>query len=177
MLAREGRVVVRPDSGSPVEAVVVSVLDALRSKFGTKKTARGYLELPDQIRVLQGDGVNATSIERILFNMQLNGYAASNIVFGMGGALASAVTRDTQDFAVKCSSVTIDGKQRDVYKTPIGQKSKASKKGRMKLVRSTDGVFYTVPEDGPGENVMRVVYENGKLYNREDYYTIKSRVP
>lgn len=177
VMGRDGRVVIRPDSGSPVESVVVKVLDALRSKFGTTKTEKGYLVLPQNVRVIQGDGVNAGSIERILFNMELSGYAASNVAFGMGGALASAVTRDTQDFATKCSSVTINGEMRDVFKTPIGQKSKASKRGRMKLVLSDNGVCFTVPESSKGENVMRLLYEDGFLHVKDTYDQIRNRIP
>ena len=174
VLARDGRLVIRPDSGSPVEAVVIRVLDILRSKFGMEKNARGYLELPGSVRVLQGDGVNAASIERILFNMELQGYAASNILFGMGGALVQSVTRDTQDFSMKCSHITINGEGRDVYKLPSGQISKASKSGRMKLIHD-GGCFFTVPVNDDRQDELLLLYQNGVLYNRDNYNEIKAR--
>jgi len=132
VLARDGVLVVRPDSGQP-EEVVVKVLDSLERGFGSTENAKGFKVLNPKVRIIQGDGVNYDSIGDILGNMKVNGWSADNIAFGMGGALLQTLNRDTQMFAFKCSSVTVDGKERDVYKKPVTESWKVSKAGRFNV--------------------------------------------
>ena len=103
------------------------------------------------IGVIQGDGITADTIEPILVELEKQGLSADNIAFGSGGGLLQMVNRDTQRFAFKCAEITINGKVRDVFKNPVTDTSKASKKGRMKLVKDGEG-FKTVREDDPGED-------------------------
>jgi nicotinamide phosphoribosyltransferase len=79
----------------------------------------------------------------------------------MGGALLQKVNRDTQKFAFKCSSVTVNGQDRDVFKDPITDKGKQSKKGSLALVKRL-GKFQTVPAPAI-DDLLEVVYENGVL--------------
>ena len=81
----------------------------------------------------------------------------------MGGALLQKVNRDTQSFAFKCSAIDIDGTWHDVFKRPLSDARKASKKGRLALA-CEDGVFTTVKDRCvPGYNVMKTVFLNGKI--------------
>lgn len=130
---RGGRLVVRPDSGDPT-VVPVECVRILAGKFGSAENAKGYKVLPDFIRVLQGDGINQGSIETILHNLELEGFAADNMVFGMGGALLQGVNRDTLKFAMKASAICINGQWQDVYKDPITSSSKKSKRGILSYV-------------------------------------------
>merc|ERR1712050_484529 len=57
---REGRLVVRPDSGE-LPGIVLQVLEKLEGKFGSEKTSTGHKLLPTYIRVIQGDGINIRS--------------------------------------------------------------------------------------------------------------------
>lgn len=155
-------VVIRPDSGNPPE-VVLKTLKLLESKFGVSYNSKAFKVL-NNVRVIQGDGVNEDSIRQILEVAKQDGYSASNIAFGMGGALLQQVNRDTQRFAYKCSEVTIDGKRVPVRKNPITDPGKASKAGRLDLIRR-NGKFETVPFDALGSE-MRTVFENGKLVNQ-----------
>ncbi len=110
------------------------------------------------------------SIGGILDNLKANGWSADNIAFGMGGALLQKVDRDTQKFAFKCSEAIVNGERRDVYKDPITDHGKKSKKGRLKLIKE-QGVYKTVGESELGEDQLHVVYENGeikKLYSFEE---------
>ena len=91
-------IVIRPDSGDPA-TVVLKCLQILDSKFGSMVNTKGY-KILNYVRVIQGDGVNETSIREILKTVNDAGYSTTNVAFGMGGALLQQVNRDTQKFAL-----------------------------------------------------------------------------
>lgn len=158
ILERNGTLVVRPDSGDPAPTVI-KVLEILGEKFGTVKNAKGYNELPPQIRIIQGDGVDPNMIDEILVNMELRDWSANNIAFGMGGALLQKLNRDTQKFAFKCSAVKINGEWQDVYKQPVTDSMKVSKAGRMKLVMG----HKTQSLESDGQDSLVEVFRNGRI--------------
>jgi len=177
VLAKKGTVVIRPDSGNPVE-VVNNVLDILGKQFGFTVNQKGFKVLPDQVRIIQGDGVNYESIKEILSTMKVNGWSADNIAFGMGGALLQNLNRDTQRFAFKCASVTVDGVERDVWKQPVTDKGKRSKAGRMKLVRvegSHGSTVATVLQSSPDKDILQEVFRDGKILVKTTLDEIRSR--
>lgn len=181
VLARNGTVVVRPDSGEP-DLTMMKVLRCLGEKFGTTINSKGYRVLPDQIRVIYGDGIDFTMLRRIIYTMKSEGWSVDNAAFGCGGGLLQKMNRDTQRFAFKCSSVVVNGEQRDVYKQPVGDTKKNSKRGRIKLVvdrtwqdRQVGPVFATVPESDPRPNELREVYRDGQLLIDETLDQIRER--
>jgi nicotinamide phosphoribosyltransferase len=155
--------VIRPDSGDPAE-VVLAILNKFRDAKLTTNNELGYSVLPAHFRVIQGDGVNPESIKAILGKLKDARFAADNLAFGMGGALLQQVNRDTQKFAYKCSAVKVNGKWRDVYKEPVTDPGKKSKRGRLELSGSIDDGFTTVKADGlqVWNSVMHTVYEPGR---------------
>ncbi len=159
-----GTLVVRPDSGDPVK-VVVETIERLMNAFGYRYNQKGYRVLPDCVRVIQGDGVSLDSIESILSAMKKKGQSAENIAFGMGGALLQKVDRDTMKFAMKASAVNMGSEWRDVYKDPITDPGKRSKRGRLAVINTADMGYKTIPVEGLGrnENLLRPVYRNGEL--------------
>lgn len=171
-----GTLVIRPDSGEPVE-IVSGTIERLMAKFGFRVNAKGYKVLPDCVRVIQGDGISLASIEAILTEMQRRGLSAENIAFGMGGELLQKVNRDTQKFAMKASAACVNGVWRDVYKDPITDTGKRSKRGRLALVCNAEGRLETVREDqlGGRENLLRTVFRNGDLIVEETLATIRAR--
>lgn len=184
VLSRQGTLVVRPDSGDPVK-VVIEVLSALGDAFGYSTNTKGYKVLPDQVRVIQGDGINLESMTEILRAMKFSGWSADNIAFGCGGALLQQMNRDTQRFAFKCSSVTVNGEERDVFKAPATDPTKSSKRGRLKLVRDMgwknkqieNYTLETVSISDPRPDVLETVFENGSLmkeYNLDEIRSISS---
>jgi nicotinamide phosphoribosyltransferase len=174
-------VVIRPDSGEPSE-VVTKCLYILEKYFGSTANAKGFRVL-NNVRVIQGDGINQASIRSILFVMELNGFSADNVAFGQGGALLQMVNRDTMRFAMKCSSITMaDGTSRDVYKDPITDSGKTSKKGRVTLWKSgcewESGI--TPPKDwrdksvGPWEEVLKEVFRNGNIVKEYTFDEVRA---
>lgn len=162
-------VVIRPDSGDPAR-VPVHIIDWLCTHYGHTVNSKGYKVLPPEVRVIQGDGITPDSLETILKNLELNGFSTSNIAFGMGGGLLQMVNRDTYKFAMKCSAAEVDGKWIDVFKDPVTDHGKVSKKGRLALFQNSGtGDFVTARLDEEKDiiwdcdNAMRTVYENGPV--------------
>jgi nicotinamide phosphoribosyltransferase len=168
-------VVIRPDSGNPVE-VVAQVLQKLDLHFGSTINGKGYKVLK-QVRVIQGDGVNEDSIQAILKRTEALGFSTSNLAFGMGGALLQNLNRDTQQVAMKCSEVTVDGQAIAVYKNPVTDASKRSKAGRLALVYE-NGTYQTVTDshEKSTDNLLEIVYENGQLLKEDTLAEIRHRV-
>jgi nicotinamide phosphoribosyltransferase len=166
-------VVIRPDSGNPA-AVVLKCLTLLDQKFGSSYTKTGAYKLLNNVRVIQGDGIDEDSIREILETITRAGFSADNVAFGMGGALLQKVNRDTQKFAYKCSEVTVDGHSVDVYKDPITDPDKRSKKGRMDLIMHL-GQYQTVRGDNQPGSQLQTIYENGKLIKEYNLEEIRKR--
>jgi len=175
VLAREGCLVVRPDSGDIVPTVL-HVLDTLGEKFGTYENDKGYRTLNDKVRVIQGDGCTPETISQVVRNMVREKWSVDNIAFGMGGGLLQRLDRDTQRFAFKCSSVVVDGKERDVYKRPATDPTKNSKRGRLALVRE-DGQLTTIREEDLGnrEDHLKEVFRDGEILITEEWGNIRDR--
>ena len=93
-------------------------------------------------------------------------WSTDNLAFGSGGALLQDHTRDEQKFAFKASSAVVNGERRDVWKKPITDPGKNSKRGRLALIRNTDGNLETIIDNErtmEGENLLQPVFEDGKL--------------
>jgi nicotinamide phosphoribosyltransferase len=181
ILKRNGRLVIRPDSGDPVQTLL-KVFGILFDKFGFKVNSKGFKVLPDQVRVIQGDGIDYGSIKLIYEALMKNKISVENLVLGMGGALLQKVNRDTQKFALKCSYAEFNGEHVDVRKSPVEMNEegkmipsfKASKAGRLKLVKGNDG-YKTVSENEPGEDLLQTVFENGEIKKSYTFEDIRKR--
>lgn len=165
-------VVVRPDSGNPSE-VVVKCLRILEEYFGSVVNDKGYKVL-NNVRVIQGDGIDHVMINRILYCMEIAGYSADNVAFGQGGALLQQVNRDTMKFAMKCSAAQIDGKWVEVYKDPITDGGKRSKRGRVTLFKRDDQ-YYSGVEDWP-KSALETVFENGVITKEYTFDEVRANV-
>lgn len=174
VLAAEGTLVVRPDSGDP--AIVCNHLIAiLGEKFGWELNDKGFKVLNPKVRIIQGDGMDYNSIQRTLLTLRQNKWSADNITFGMGGGLLQKVNRDTQKFAFKCSSAIVAGNQIDVFKNPTTDSGKVSKPGRMSLVKTATTGYRTVSgSDAPGD-LLELVYENGYCSSHQTINEIRQR--
>ena len=157
------KLVFRPDSGDPV-STTLDVFQLIDHLFGTKLNTRAFKIFNPQFGALWGDGIQYDGIRNILYMLRNNGYAASNIVFGMGGGLYTSMTRDTQRNAFKCSAQCYDNQWHDVYKKPLDA-TKVSKSGRLSLIQDENGRFSTVPEiiKNKNEDLLLPVFKNGEI--------------
>jgi len=199
VMARNGKLVVRPDSGNPIEVICgrnyvngtngteledIGLLGILYNRFGGTKNSKGYIELDPHVGIIQGDGMNPDAIVELYNAVLARGFSASCIVTGSGGGLLQKVDRDTLSFAIKASQVTIDGEEFSISKDPITSKgSKKSKKGRLKLVKDANGKFTTVSSNDVSKeefdalkDELVTVFKNGEIMNMDDFETIKARM-
>ncbi|WOO86816.1 nicotinate phosphoribosyltransferase [Mollicutes bacterium LVI A0039] len=173
VIAAGGQLVIRPDSGD----ALTNVMYALRKlsaadAYGYTLNSKGYKVL-NNVAIIQGDGVSVDLIYDILSAMEAEKFSAQNIAFGMGGALLqgnseSSINRDTHKFAIKCSAIEIDGATRLVFKDPITDRGKKSKKGYLDL-KQIDGKYQTIeydhiPSDEELADSQLITYfENGEV--------------
>ena len=172
-----GTLVIRPDSGEPTK-VVREALERLAVKFGTTVNSKGYKVLPDYVRIIQGDGISPQSLGKIIEVVLDAGFSAENITFGMGGGLLQQVNRDTMNWAMKASAISINGTWKDIYKDPITSHSKRSKKGRLALVKDAGDNIITIKADElthQQDNLLRNVYVDGQLLIDDSLTTIRER--
>ena len=180
VIASGAVVVIRPDSGDPVE-VNMKLVQILDNKFGHTVNSKGFKVL-NNVRLIQGDGVNELTIRSILGAFMALGYSADNIAFGMGGALLQQLDRDTQRFAMKCSAAEIDGKWASVQKDPITDSGKKSKAGRVTLWTNSGGEFasgvnpptgWTDKGFGGWTEAMQTVFRDGQIIREYDFAEVR----
>ena len=165
-------VVIRPDSGDPA-TVVNECLAILDKNFGHTVNKKGFKVL-NNVRVLQGDGITIQSIRSIIFTITMSGYSVDNVAFGQGGALLQIVNRDDQKFAMKCSAALVNGEWVDVFKDPITDAGKQSKKGRVTLYNNGQGNLFSdvINKDYPDELVT--VFEDGKIVKEYTFDEVRA---
>jgi len=174
------KVVFRPDSGDMME-VVPRILKMQEMAFGTQLTSKGYKQI-NNVGIIQGDGVDQSTIQQLLTKVTNLGYAADVVIFGSGGANLQKVNRDTLSFAQKASAVLVDGKWKGISKNPVTDSGKKSKEGILTLVRSKiTGEITTVrldlgPVNDEFQDIMQLVYYKGDLYNETTLDEVRNRV-
>ena len=167
--------VIRPDSGNPLTVPII-VIEKLMDKFGYSMNNKGYRTLPDNVRVIQGDGITKNSIKDILTNMDAHKLSLDNLAFGMGSGMLQQVNRDTLKFAMKASAICIDGIWSDVWKDPI-EGGKQSKRGILGLYHNENTEWQTERkiEFSDPFNGLKLVYINGISYLNDNFESIRNR--
>jgi len=167
--------VVRPDSGHPA-TVVFDCMCILADHFGYTTNEKGY-DVLNNVRILQGDGINIESIKEILELLEANDFSADNVVFGQGGALLQIVNRDDQKFAMKASAIRVNGEWRDVFKDPITDPGKRSKKGRLKLIQGSTGSYTTwnIYDSWNWPDVLQTIFIEGDTPMPQTFEEIRER--
>ena len=170
--------VIRPDSGNPV-TIVRDVIKELMNSFNFYTNSKGYDVLPPYIRIIQGDGVEYDSIKDILTEITNCRISTDNVSFGMGGALLQNLNRDFLKFAMKTSAIKTEGRDwQDVYKEPVTDLGKASKRGRLALYKTAHNQYRTIREieiDFGRENLLLDVYLNGEILEKWEFKDIRAR--
>jgi nicotinamide phosphoribosyltransferase len=179
ILARpEGsKVVFRPDSGNPEYIIcgdpsapvgspewkgAIRLLDEM---FGTSVNKKGYKVLNPKVGLIYGDGMYFDRFDRTLRRLEAMGYAASNLVIGVGGILRGH-SRDSMGFAIKATYVVVGGIERAIMKDPITDSKKKSLKGLMTLVRDEAGNYQTIDEvswERENTGLLSAVFRDGEI--------------
>jgi len=147
--------------------------------FGGTINEKGYKVLNPKIGMIYGDSITLDRQERILEKLEAKGFAATNLVLGIGSYTYEYVTRDTFGFAMKATWGTVDGEPRDIYKNPKTDSGfKKSAKGLLR-VDEIDGVYKlkdmcTIDEEVGGE--LKFAFLNGIAARDESFDDIRDRL-
>lgn len=170
--------VIRPDSGNPVD-VVCEALQRLDNAFGHTNNTKNHKVL-NHVRIIQGDGINEEAVEEILSNVTYGlGYSATNVSFGAGSGLLQLLNRDTLQVAFKCSNVVVNGQHLETPKAPSLDMTKRSKGGRLDLVSTPGDIPFTEKlrwgQESYSKSLMRTVYENSEILVHDTLQVIRER--
>ena len=190
VLARDGKLVIRPDSGDPVkiicgnkdatlEAERKGVVELLWDIFGGQTNSKGYKELDSHIGAIYGDSITLERAKDICEGLKEKGFASTNVVLGVGSFTYQYNTRDTFGFAMKATYGEVNGEGRNIYKDPITDDgTKKSAKGLIKIVKE-NGAYKMIDQvswedEATGELVE--VYRDGKLLVDQSLKVIRAKV-
>lgn len=190
VLARNGKLVIRPDSGDPADILCgdptalegparEGVIELLWKTFGGTTNAKGYRELDGHIGAIYGDSISLERAEQICSRLIANGFASTNVVLGIGSYTYQYNTRDTFGFAMKATYGEVNGEGRAIFKDPITDDgTKRSAKGLMKITKE-NGHFtlqdqVSWKEEREGE--LREVFRDGKLLVDDELQSIRARI-
>jgi nicotinamide phosphoribosyltransferase len=191
IMARDGRLVIRPDSGDPVLIVCGDpngktalerdgAVEALWNIFGGTVTEKGYRVLDSHIGLIYGDAITLNRAQEITNRLKENGFASINVVFGIGSYTYQYNTRDTFGFALKSTLCVINGQERQIFKDPKTDNGiKKSQKGRVAVLKDNntlkviDGL--SLNDDIKGD-MLTEVFRDGQLLIDQTFNDIRNRL-
>lgn len=190
IISREGKVVIRPDSGNPVDIICGNpdgktekeqkgVIELLWEVFGGKINEKGFKELAPQIGAIYGDSITIERATQICERLKQKGFASTNVVLGIGSYTYQYNTRDTFGFAMKATYGEVNGEGREIFKDPITDDgTKKSAKGLMKITLE-EGKYKLIDqvsweEEQTGE--LKEIFRDGKLLIDQSLSEIRKRI-
>lgn len=190
ILSRDGKVVFRPDSGNqeyvicgdptadPNSPEGKGCLRLLEEKFGSTVNSKGYKMLNPKVGLIYGDGMYLEKYISVLERMKSMGFAAANLVIGVGGILRNH-SRDTLGFAIKATYVEINGMPKEIEKDPITDPGKKSHKGLLSLGWDDELHFVTRDHCDPlteKKGLLKTVFRNGHILKTYTLQEIRDNV-
>lgn len=193
IMARDGKVVIRPDSGDPVKIICgdpnaepntcesVGLIESLWVIFGGKVNSKGYKVLDPHIGAIYGDSITLDRFEEILKQLKEKGFASSNIVVGVGSFTYAYNTRDTFGFAVKSTYSIVNGEERFLFKDPkTDDGTKRSQRGMVAVLENgtkfVDGLGYSDIAKYYGKDELISVFVNGELTTHTTLDEIRANI-
>jgi len=176
ILQRDGKVVIRPDSGDPVKIICgdptgktvpeqKGVVELLWDVFGGSITPQGYKLLDPHIGAIYGDSINLERAAQICDGLKAKGFA-SQVVFGIGSFTYQYNTRDTFGTAMKATYVVVDGKGREIFKNPVTDDGTKRSATGLLNVQKEDGHFVLydkVSWNEEAKSELKTVFKDGKI--------------
>lgn len=198
ILNRNGKVIVRGDSGCPIDITCgkqgvgfgegktheeKGSIELLWDLFGGTINEQGYKVLNEKIGYIYGDSITMDRAEEIFKRLEAKGFASCNVALGIGSYTYQYVTRDTFTHALKCTYAVIEGKEKFVFKNPsTDDGTKKSQKGMVAVYEQDGKIIY---KDGLGKmekkymqevDMLKPVFEDGKLYRDMTLQQIRDNV-
>jgi nicotinamide phosphoribosyltransferase len=197
ILARDGKLVIRPDSGDPVHILCgysgkenddyvdpstprgKGVVELLWDVFGGTINEQGYKVLDSHIGAIYGDSITIDRADEICRRLEAKGFASTNVVLGIGSFTYQYNTRDTFGFAMKATYVEVDGVGREIFKDPITDDGiKKSAKGLLRVAGDETHMLLedqcTWEHETTGK--LQTIYKNGEFYNETTLTKIKEKI-
>jgi nicotinamide phosphoribosyltransferase len=205
ILARNGKLVIRPDSGDPVKILLGDsdalydtpqwwgVIRLLHNAFGGTTNAQGYIELDPHVGAIYGDSITLERQVEILQGLKAIGFASSNVVLGIGSFTYQHVTRDTDGWAMKATygerlipGNEVEGQptfrkvSQNISKDPITDSGlKKSASGLLKVVNGYDGALYlqeNVSWFEEAEGELKTRFLNGAVKNSTKLKEVRKKL-
>ncbi|MDQ2993686.1 MAG: nicotinate phosphoribosyltransferase [Pseudomonadota bacterium] len=191
IMQRDGKIVIRPDSGDPVNIIAgdpdapagspecKGTIECLWDIFGGTITEQGYKLLDAHIGLIYGDSITLERAHHILTALERKGFASGNVVFGVGSFTYQYVTRDNFGFAMKATSGVVNGKRRDIFKDPKTDAGiKKSARGLLRVERQGDDIVLLDQQTEAEENqgLLEAVFLDGKLMRNVSFAEIRNRI-
>ena len=195
IMSRDGKIVIRPDSGDPVDiicgkkwlwkqnpcdenanAIEKGVVELLWDIFGGTINEQGFKVLDPHIGAIYGDSITTDRQVEIYERLAAKGFASTNIVLGVGSFTYQFNTRDTFGFAAKGAWFENNGKGYDIYKDPITDDgTKKSLKGLICVTANLE-VLTECTQEQESAGILQTIYENGDFYNQTTLSEVRSRI-
>lgn len=189
IMNRDGKLVVRPDSGDPVKILCgdaqavdprarKGVVELLWDIFGGTTTEQGYKLLDSHIGVIYGDAITRHRANEICAQLAAKGFASINVVYGIGSYTYQFNTRDTFGFALKTTWGQFGGKLVQLFKKPVTDDgTKISQKGKVDVFYDGGVLTYKDGYDSdPEGSILRPIFRSGVAVNVETLNTIRERL-
>jgi nicotinamide phosphoribosyltransferase len=190
IMSRNGKLVIRPDSGNPadiicgdenatIESAKIGVIEKLWNVFGGVINEKGYKVLDSHVGCIYGDGINIDRAEEIFERLGNKGFASTNIVLGVGSYTYQFNTRDTFGFAMKATYCEVNGEPREIFKDPITDDgTKKSKKGLLKVYDDNGYIMVkdSCTREEESESMLETVFIDGKLIKETNLETIRKNI-
>ena len=195
IINRDGKIVIRGDSGDPVKIICgdknaekdseeyKGTVELLWDIFGGEINSKGYKVLNSKIGTIYGDSITVERCEQICNGLEEKGFAVNNCVFGIGSYTYQYNTRDTFGFALKATHAVIDGEEKFIFKAPKTDKDnfKKSQKGMCYVYGDGEDILYkdelTLKEQAEfKDNLLEIVFKDGKLIKDYSLSEIRNRL-
>ncbi|QKV30749.1 nicotinamide phosphoribosyltransferase [Staphylococcus phage ESa1] len=187
IMERDGKVVIRPDSGDPVKIICgdpdadteyerKGAVEVLWDTFGGTETEKGYKVLDGHVGLIYGDSINYERAQQICEGLKEKGFASINVVLGVGSFSYQFNTRDTHGFAIKATYAKIKNEEKLIYKNPKTDSGKRSHKGRVAVYKDgswEDNLTLHQWLNKQNVNQLERVFEDGKLYRDQSLSEIR----
>lgn len=195
ILNRDGKIVIRGDSGEPVKIICgdkdapkdspeyKGTVELLYEIFGGQVNEKGYKVLDSHIGTIYGDSITVERCKEICKQLMNKGFAVNNCTFGIGSYTYQYNTRDTFGFALKATHAIINGKEKFIFKDPKTDNGnfKKSQKGMCYVYKNNNDVLYkdelTIQEqESYKDNLLQVVFKDGNLIKEYSLKEIRERL-
>jgi nicotinamide phosphoribosyltransferase len=188
IMARDGKLIIRPDSGDPVKILIgdssapvdtpeyKGLIQCLWDIFGGTVTTKGHKVLDSHIGAIYGDSITYDRAEQILHGLYLKGFASNNIVLGIGSFTYQYITRDTHGMAFKSTHAIIRGEYFPIFKEPkTDGGTKVSAKGYL-MVSKEQGMYKLWNNATPKQEkhgCLETVFKDGQLTKFQNLSAIR----